>query len=120
MSEPRLTGDAFFEYWKKLSEEDPGRYELERAMAIGAVLSRMSEHRRKRLLLLQLRLDALREDVDDPLSATVLMSWLMWQSICGEGYGMLHLLHALEGRFLVVLKARYELLLAIKEGSAPA
>lgn len=118
MNEPRLVGNAFFEYWSKLAAEDPDRFEFERAEALAQVRERAREHKRNRLLLLQMRLDLLRDDVEDPISVAALMSQLMWLSICGEN-GLLHVLLRLEGRCYAHLEARYRLLLAIKEGRAP-
>ena len=80
-----------FDEWSELASNDPQAFELLRKKVIGEFLGQVSAEQLPRLSRLQWRIDQVRDRSNNPLSATLDLYSMMWDSVAGEG-GMLAIL----------------------------
>jgi len=69
-----------FEQWAQLAQQDPHTFEQLRHRLLEAYIARASSARQDRLHRLQWRIDRLREQASNPMSACVQISNLMWDT----------------------------------------
>jgi hypothetical protein len=82
-----------FDTWSKLSQSDPEAFEARRAEVIEQMIQNMPAHKQHRMRCLQWKVDQVRAQASNPLSACVKLSEMMWDSLAGPG----GLREALEG-----------------------
>ena len=70
---------ALYEYLRRLSDENPEKFEEERALLLEDFFSRAGKHEPK-LRWLQVRIDVMRRRAPNPLKACVDLSSMMWAS----------------------------------------
>ena len=77
-----------FEEWAQLAQHDPHTFEQLRHRLLEAYISRSSSSHQDRLRRLQWRIDRLREQASNPMSACVQISNLMWDTFdqLGKAY----------------------------------
>ena len=83
-----------FSHWSKLANDDPERFEAERAEVIADLIDQAPSSVRRRMVGLQWQIDRLREKAPNPMAACVQMSRMMWDSVLGQG-GLLETLDRL-------------------------
>jgi hypothetical protein len=69
-----------FEQWAQLAQHDPHAFEQLRHRLLEAYIARSSSEHQDRLRRLQWRIDRLREQASNPMSACVQISNLMWDT----------------------------------------
>lgn len=69
-----------FEQWAQLAQHDPHTFEQLRHRLLEAYIARASSSHQDRLRRLQWRIDRLREQASNPMSACVQISNLMWDT----------------------------------------
>ena len=77
-----------FEQWAHLAQQDPHTFEQLRQRLLVAYIARSSSTHQDRLRRLQWRIDRLREQASNPMSACVQISNLMWDTFdqLGKAY----------------------------------
>ncbi len=77
-----------FEQWAQLAQQDPDTFEQLRQRLLEAYIARSSSSHQERLRRLQWRIDRLREQASNPMSACVQISNLMWDTFdqLGKAY----------------------------------
>ena len=77
-----------FEQWAQLAQQDPHTFEQLRHRLLEAYISRASSSHQERLRRLQWRIDRLRDQASNPMSACVEISNLMWETFdeLGKAY----------------------------------
>jgi hypothetical protein len=77
-----------FEQWAQLAQHDPHTFEQLRQRLLDAYIARSSSSHQDRLRRLQWRIDRLREQASNPMSACVQISNLMWDTFdqLGKAY----------------------------------
>lgn len=77
-----------FEQWAQLAQHDPHTFEQLRHRLLDAYIARSSSAHQDRLRRLQWRIDRLREQASNPMSACVQISNLMWDTFdqLGKAY----------------------------------
>lgn len=77
-----------FEQWAQLARHDPHAFEQLRHRLLDAYIARSSSAHQDRLRRLQWRIDRLREQASNPMSACVQISNLMWDTFdqLGKAY----------------------------------
>jgi len=77
-----------FEQWAWLARQDPETFEQLRHRLLDAHIARSSSAHREHLRRLQWRIDRLREQASNPMSACVQISNLMWTTFdqLGKAY----------------------------------
>ena len=77
-----------FEQWAQLARHDPHTFEQLRHRLLDAYIARSSSAHQDRLRRLQWRIDRLREQASNPMSACVQISNLMWDTFdqLGKAY----------------------------------
>ncbi len=77
-----------FEQWAHLAQQDPHTFEQLRQRLLEAYIARSSSTHQDRLRRLQWRIDRLREQASNPMSACVQISNLMWDTFdqLGKAY----------------------------------
>lgn len=77
-----------FEQWAQLAKKDPQTFEQLRHRLLEAYIARSSSSHQERLRRLQWRIDRLRDQADNPMSACVQISNLMWDTFdqLGQAY----------------------------------
>ena len=80
-----------FDEWSALASSDPQAFEQLRKKVISEFLGQVPAEQRTRLRRLQWRIDKVRERSNSPMSATINLYAMMWDSVAGEG-GMLEIL----------------------------
>ncbi len=73
--------DFDFSEWSELARNDPAAFEARRRATIEEMLERMPEARRDRLRRLQWKVDQVRRLADNPMSACLRISRMMWDSL---------------------------------------
>jgi hypothetical protein len=88
MSERTAIHRIDFEQWARLAQQDPETFEQLRHRLLDAHIARSSSSHRERLRRLQWRIDRLREQANNPMSACVQISNLMWNTFdqLGKAY----------------------------------
>ncbi len=88
MSERTAIQRIDFEQWARLARHDPETFEQLRHRLLDAHIARSSSAHRERLRRLQWRIDRLREQATNPMSACVQISNLMWNTFdqLGKAY----------------------------------
>ena len=88
MTKPAATPRFDFEHMSELARTDPASFEQLRSRLLDACIARSSAAHRERLRRLQWRVDRLREQASNPLSACVQISDLMWDTFnqLGQAY----------------------------------
>ncbi len=69
-----------FDYWKKLYEEDPDKFEQERKAIIDETISAAPKNRQHRLKQLQWRIDMERKRCKTPLKSLIKIDDMMMES----------------------------------------
>lgn len=69
-----------FDEWAALAKSDPEAFEERRRASIEAFIATVPEEHRQRVRGVQFRVDMERSRASNPLSATVRISKLMWES----------------------------------------
>ncbi|HID49274.1 MAG TPA: DUF3135 domain-containing protein [Chromatiales bacterium] len=80
MTKPAATPRFDFDRMSELARTDPASFEQVRSLLLDACIARSSASHRDRLRRLQWRVDRLREQASNPLSACVQISDLMWST----------------------------------------
>ena len=77
-----------FEQWAQLARHDPHAFEQLRHRLLDAYIARSSSAHQDRLRRLQWRIDRLREQASNPMSACIQISNLMWDTFdqLGKAY----------------------------------
>ena len=77
-----------FEQWALLAQKDPQTFEQLRHRLFEAYIARSTSSHQERLRRLQWRIDRLRDQADNPMSACVQISNLMWDTFdqLGKAY----------------------------------
>lgn len=83
MKPPKHPDISDFKAWAALAESDPAGFEVAREAAVAALLAQAPTHYRQRLEGLQWRIDRIREQSDNPMSACVKLSRMMWDNVLG-------------------------------------
>jgi hypothetical protein len=88
MSERTAIQRIDFEQWARLARHDPETFEQLRHRLLDAHIARCSSSHQQRLRRLQWRIDRLREQASNPMSACVQISNLMWTTFdqLGKAY----------------------------------
>jgi len=88
MSERTAIQRIDFEQWARLARHDPETFEQLRHRLLAAHIARCSSSHQDRLRRLQWRIDRLREQASNPMSACVQISNLMWNTFdqLGKAY----------------------------------
>ena len=88
MSERATIPRIDFEQWSRLARQDPETFEQLRHRLLDAHIARSTSSHRERLRRLQWRIDRLREQASNPMSACVQISNLMWNTFdqLGKAY----------------------------------
>ena len=88
MSERATIPRIDFEQWAWLARQDPETFEQFRHRLLDAHIARSSSAHREHLRRLQWRIDRLREQASNPMSACVQISNLMWNTFdqLGKAY----------------------------------
>lgn len=88
MSERMAIHRIEFEQWARLARQDPHTFEQLRHRLLDAHIARSSSAHRERLRRLQWRIDRLREQASNPMSACLQISNLMWNTFdqLGKAY----------------------------------
>jgi hypothetical protein len=88
MSERATIPRIDFEQWAWLARQDPETFEQLRHRLLDAHIARSSSTHREHLRRLQWRIDRLREQASNPMSACVQISNLMWNTFdqLGKAY----------------------------------
>lgn len=73
-----------FTEWSNLAESDPEAFEARREDAIKEAIGRMTPDRQRRLACLQWRIDQVRKLADNPMSACIKISKMMWDSLLDQ------------------------------------
>jgi hypothetical protein len=83
---PELHSSAPFDFdsWATLARNDPQAFEAKRNNVLETAIRQAPARRRQRLRCLQWKLDQIRLMAPNPMSATVRMHQLMWDSVTGE------------------------------------
>jgi len=74
-----------FDSWSELAKSDPGAFEARRAEVIEQIIQGMPAHKQQRMRCLQWRIDQVRAQAGNPLSACIKLSEMMWDSLAGPG-----------------------------------
>lgn len=74
-----------FDAWANLFVEDPQAFEKQRTEAIEQLIHQAPAHKQHRLRCLQWKLDRIRASAPNPLSASLRMNQLLWESLAGPG-----------------------------------
>ncbi len=74
-----------FDQWSELAKSDPAAFEAKRAEAIEDMIQRMPEHKQERMRCLQWKIDQVRNQASNPVSACIKLSEMMWDSLVGPG-----------------------------------
>ena len=74
-----------FDDWAQLAHCDPTAFEPRRARAIEDLILGMPEHKRQRMRCLQWKIDQVRNQASNPVSACIKLSDMMWESLAGPG-----------------------------------
>ena len=85
MTVPSTPSLIDFDHWSTLARSDPEAFEALRTRVIDEAINRAPERSQARLRCLQWKLDQIRDTAASPLSACVLMSRMMWDSVLGDG-----------------------------------
>ena len=95
-----------FDQFSELAKSDPDAFEAKRAEVIEQVIERMPAHKQHRMRCLQWKIDQVRAQAGNPLSACITLSEMMWDSLAGPG-GLRETLERLgNGNFEPTPKAR--------------
>lgn len=86
-----------FDEWMQLAKENPEKFEENRKSAIEAVISSTDGASQKRLEGLQWQIEQMRTSSDNPMSACMRISKLMWENVQGED-GLVETLNQLTGK----------------------
>jgi hypothetical protein len=74
-----------FDNWSELAKSDPEAFEARRAEVIEQIIQGIPAHKQQRMRCLQWRIDQVRAQADNPLSACIKLSEMMWDSLAGPG-----------------------------------
>ena len=74
-----------FDQWSELAKSDPAAFEAKRAEAIENMIQSMPEHKQERMRRLQWKIDQVRNQASNPVSACIKLSEMMWDSLVGPG-----------------------------------
>jgi len=74
-----------FDQWASLAKTDPEAFEARRAEVIEDMIQRMPAHKQHRMRCLQWKIDQVRNQASNPLSACIKISEMMWDSLVGPG-----------------------------------
>jgi hypothetical protein len=74
-----------FDSWSELAKSDPEAFEARRAEVIEQIIQGMPAHKQQRMRCLQWRIDQVRAQAGNPLSACIKLSKMMWDSLAGPG-----------------------------------
>jgi hypothetical protein len=74
-----------FDQWSELAKSDPAAFEAKRAEVIEDMIMRMPEHKQERMRRLQWKVDQVRNQASNPVSACIKLSEMMWDSLVGPG-----------------------------------
>lgn len=80
-----------FDEWSALASDDPQAFEQLREQVISDFLGQIPAAQQPRLRRLQWRIDKIRDRSNNPMSATINLYSMMWDSVAGER-GMLAML----------------------------
>ena len=80
-----------FDAWSALASDDPQAFERLRKQVISEFLGQIPAAQQSRLRSLQWRIDRVRDRSKNPMSATINLYSMMWDSVAGER-GMLAML----------------------------
>jgi hypothetical protein len=95
-----------FKTWSELAQSDPDVFEARRAEIIEQMIQRIPAHKQHRMRCLQWKIDQVRAQASNPLSACITLSEMMWDSLAGPG-GLRETLERLgNGNFEPTPKAR--------------
>ncbi len=83
-----------FDYWMKLAQSDPKKFEDKRRETVEELIHSMPEQYHRRLRQLQWKIDAIRRVSPNPLASCVRISNMLMDYTYGEG-GLLDSLNAL-------------------------
>ena len=73
-----------FDEWRELAASDPEAFEARRAAVLEQVILRVPGPRRKRLRGLQWRIDQVRQQSTNPISACIRLNGMMIDTLLGE------------------------------------
>lgn len=74
-----------FDQWAELAKADPEAFEAKRAEVIEDMIQRLPEHKQERMRRLQWKVDQVRDQAANPMSACIKLSEMMWDSLVGPG-----------------------------------
>ena len=74
-----------FDSWSELAQYDPQAFESRRTELIDQTIQRMPVNRQHRMRCLQWKIDQVRAQASNPLSACIKLSEMMWDSLTGPG-----------------------------------
>ena len=88
--------DFPFDQWSQLAATDPAAFEAARERVLRSLIESAPATSRRRLEGLQWQIDRTRERADNPLSACIKISSLMWDKVLGE-HGLVDSIEQLAG-----------------------
>lgn len=74
-----------FDQWAELAKTDPVAFEARRGEIIEDMIQRLPPHRQQRMRCLQWKIDQIRNQASNPMSACIKLSEMMWDSLVGPG-----------------------------------
>jgi len=80
-----------FDYWLQLAQDDPIHFESLRSEVLEDCIQRSSGAQQPRLRGLQWRIDRIREKAQNPMSACISISNMMWETFSDLAEGYQHL-----------------------------
>jgi hypothetical protein len=80
-----------FDYWLRLAQEDPERFESLRLETLESHINRASDTQQTRLRRLQWRIDRVRDTAKTPMAACISISDMMWDTLNNLASGYQHL-----------------------------
>ena len=95
-----------FDNWSELAKSDPEAFEARRAEVIEQIIQGMPAHKQQRMRCLQWKIDQVRAQAGNPLSACITLSEMMWDSLAGPGGLRETLVRLGSGNFEPTPKAR--------------
>jgi len=95
-----------FDTWSDLAQSDPQAFEARRTQIIEHMIQRVPAHKQHRMRCMQWKIDQVRAQASNPLSACITLSEMMWDSLAGPG-GLRETLERLgNGKFEPTPRAR--------------
>lgn len=84
MNEEEKIPDFDFDYWSRIAQHEPERFEAMRQQMINDLIAQAPSHLKPRMTGLQWHLDQIRNQAANPMAACLQISQKMWANVLGE------------------------------------